>query len=109
MVLGAGLLSPHTAPVSTRRMSPSRAIAFMGLPRSLSAPSRRRVWAGLRPSGCSWAKRRASGRLRLVLLLRLFLRPLLQQTHTALRQQHGLTALHKRIAFDDELVLLIGG
>jgi hypothetical protein len=42
-------------PVSTRRKSPSRIIAFMVLPKSLATPSSWRVCTGLRPSGCSWS------------------------------------------------------
>src|SRR2546427_1293987 len=42
-------------PVSTRRSSPSRIIAFMVLPKSLARPSSWRVCTGLRPSGCSWS------------------------------------------------------
>ena len=47
--------------------------------------------------------------LRLLVLLCCFLRPLLQHTHAALRQQDMLTALHQGITLNDELVLLVGG
>ena len=61
-VVGAaipGLVGLHYAttytPATTRRSSPSRAIAFIVLPRFFSTPSNRRVCAGLSPSGCSWS------------------------------------------------------
>ena len=60
---------PYTTtyrPVSTRRSSPSRAIAFLVLPRSLPTLSSWRVCTGLRPSGYSWS--RATIRRRLAAL-----------------------------------------
>ena len=45
----------------------------------------------------------------LLLLLGLLLRPLERHTRAALRQQDVLAALHDRVPFDDELIVLVGG
>jgi hypothetical protein len=41
--------------------------------------------------------------------LRLLLGPLLAHTHTALRVEDLLAALHGKVAFDNALIVLVGG